>query len=87
LPRKSEFPGIIKRGRGRPLYEPTRASRRYVWNMTSIGLTQEVIAAVLEVSVETLVKHYSRELITAAAVANEAVGRSRPYPNAGRLSA
>jgi hypothetical protein len=44
--------------------------------MASVGLTQEEMAAVLEISVETLVKHYPVELATAAAAANEAVGRS-----------
>jgi hypothetical protein len=34
------------------------------------------MAGVLEMSVETLVKHYATELATAAATANEAVGRS-----------
>jgi len=76
LLRKLEILGTIKRGRGRPPYEPTRTSRRYVASMASVGLTQEEMAAVLEMSVETLVKHYAMELATAAAAANEAVGKS-----------
>jgi hypothetical protein len=44
--------------------------------MASVGLTQEEMASVLEIAVETLVKHYAAELATAAAAANEAVGRS-----------
>jgi hypothetical protein len=44
--------------------------------MAATGLTQEEMAAVLEISVETLVKHYALELATAAAAANEAVGKS-----------
>jgi hypothetical protein len=47
-----------------------------VASMASVGLTQEEMAGVLEVSVETLVKHYAAELTTAAAAANEAVGKS-----------
>jgi hypothetical protein len=43
--------------------------------MASVGLMQEEMAAVLEMSVETLVKHYKAELATAVAVA-KAVGRS-----------
>jgi hypothetical protein len=44
--------------------------------MASVGLSQEEMAGVLEVSVETLVKHFVAELATAAAAANEAVGKS-----------
>ena len=44
--------------------------------MASVGLTQEEMAAVLEMAVETLVKHYAMELATAAATAIEAVGRA-----------
>ena len=44
--------------------------------MAAVGLTQEEMAAVLEIAVETLVKHYAVELATAAAAANEAVGKS-----------
>jgi hypothetical protein len=44
--------------------------------MASVGLTQEEMSGVLEIAVETLVKHYGTELATAAAAANEAVGRS-----------
>ena len=44
--------------------------------MASVGLTQEEMASVLKIAVETLAKHYSTELATAAAAANEAVGRS-----------
>lgn len=44
--------------------------------MAAVGLTQEEMSSVLEVSVETLVKHYAAELATAAAAANEAVGKS-----------
>jgi hypothetical protein len=76
LLRKLEILGTIKRARGRPPHEPTRASRRYVASMASVGLTQEEMAAVLELSVETLVKHYATKLATAAAAANEAVGKS-----------
>jgi hypothetical protein len=76
LPPKSELLGTIKRGRGRPPHEPTRASRRYVASMASVGLTKEEMSGVLEIAVETLVKHYGTELATAAAAANEAVGRS-----------
>ena len=44
--------------------------------MAAVGLTQEEMSGVLEISVETLVKHYAPELATAAAAANEAVGKS-----------
>jgi hypothetical protein len=76
LPRKSEILGTKKKETGPPCDEPTRASRRYVWSMASVGLTQEEMAGVLEVSVETLVKHYVAELATAAAAANDPVGKS-----------
>jgi hypothetical protein len=76
LQRKSEIVGTIKRGPGRPPHHSTGASRRYVASMASVGLAQEAMAAVLEISVETLVKHYATEIATAAAAANEAVGRS-----------
>jgi hypothetical protein len=76
LLRRPELFGTIKRARGRPSHEPSRASRKYVASMASVGITQEDMAVVLEVSVETLVKHYAVELATAAAAANEAVGKS-----------
>jgi hypothetical protein len=76
LLRRPELFGTIKKGRGRPPREPSRGSRKYVASMALVGITQEDMAAVLEISVETLVKHYAVELATAAAAANEAVGRS-----------
>lgn len=76
MTRKPEILGTIKRGRGRPPHQPSRKGRKYVASMASVGLTQEEMAAVLEISVETLVKHFATELATAAVAANEAVGKS-----------
>lgn len=43
---------------------PTRAGRRLIKRMVSAGLSQEMIAQVLEININTLVKHYRKELDT-----------------------
>ena len=50
---------------GRPPYVPTEEGRRIVEGMSAAGITQEGIARVMQISVETLVKYYREELDTA----------------------
>ena len=59
-----------------PAYEPTKENRRTVKTMTSYGITQGDICAVLQISRPTLHRHYRRELDTASPIANAAVARA-----------
>ena len=47
---------------GRPAHEPTRELRKLVKRYSLLILTQTQIAELLEISVDTLVKYYSKEL-------------------------
>jgi hypothetical protein len=49
---------------GRPPHVPTDDSRRTVELMTMAGITQEGVARVLDISVDTLGRHYRTELDT-----------------------
>lgn len=66
--------GPAKGHGGRPLHEPSKATRELVQLHSSIGTRQEVIASILEISVPTLEKHYRKELDEALARANASVG-------------
>lgn len=61
---------------GRPPFEPTDDQRRSVYTMAACGITQMQIAAVLEISDETLRKYFRRELDTAAIEANTKVAHT-----------
>ena len=54
---------------------PTDISRAEVTALTSFGNTQEEVALYLEISVDTLTRHYRRELDTAVVKANAMVAR------------
>jgi hypothetical protein len=63
----SERPTRGKRGPkkgegGRPEFVPTDQQRRQVKNMSGMGCSNESIATVLELSRNTLEKHFTREL-------------------------
>ncbi len=51
-----------KRKGGRPAFRPTPEQRAQVSRLKFGGANDETIAAVLEISVNTLVKHFFREL-------------------------
>lgn len=61
---------------GRPSFAPTEAHRRTVRAMAAYGVPQAEIAAVLDVAMPTLRKHFRLELDTAAAEANAKVAES-----------
>lgn len=61
---------------GRPPYEPDEKTRKYVESMSAAGITQEDIATVVGISVDTLVKYYRDELDAALIKANAKVGQS-----------
>lgn len=56
-------------------HKPNDETRAQVSALVSFGNTQEEIAKFFEISVDTLVKHYRKELDTAVLVANAKVAR------------
>jgi hypothetical protein len=65
-----------KAGRGRPPHQPTVESRKYVKSMLGAGLKQDAVCAVLDISENTLRKHYPRELESAEFEVHALVGQS-----------
>ena len=57
-------------------YEPTDDSRRLVTDLASVGIRYEDIAAKLQISSDTLVKYYKKELDDGRVDANADIGRS-----------
>lgn len=55
---------------GRPQHEPTEFTRRLVADYSKFGIPQEKIALCLEICVDTLAKHYRRELDLSTDAAN-----------------
>jgi hypothetical protein len=47
---------------GRPPHEPTEKTRLLVTELTAFGITQEKVAHRLDISVDTLARHYRSEL-------------------------
>jgi len=60
---------------GRPAHKPTDAQRGQVQAMAAYGIPQNDIARVIDVSANTLRKHYADELETGATKANAKVGQ------------
>lgn len=58
------------------LHIPTDESRRMVKALAAVGIRHEDIAAKIEISADTLVKHYKRELDDGRVDANAAVAKS-----------
>ncbi len=58
------------------LHVPTDESRRMVKALAAVGIRHEDIAAKIEISADTLVKHYKRELDDGRVDANAAVAKS-----------
>lgn len=56
-----------KTRRGRPEYKPTAGDRRRVKILASGRMSQERIAAALEISVETMLKYFADDLTTGKA--------------------
>lgn len=67
--------GAPKSSFGNVAHEPTEEIRKRVSDLTSYGVPQVQIAAVLDISVDTLQRHYRTELDTAVIVANERVSK------------
>lgn len=61
-------------GPGRPAFQATDEQRSKVKNWARTGVPQENMALLLDIAVETLVKHFEPELKYGAAEANAAVG-------------
>jgi hypothetical protein len=59
---------------GRPPHQPDAASRRLVEHHSAIGTPHQTIAKLLQLSLNTLKKHYGGELELGLARANAVVG-------------
>lgn len=68
-----------KRPRGRPAFVPTDEQRKQVEQYVAVGTTQAVIAEVMGFSIDTLQRHFRKEIDTAGEKASARV--------AGRLYA
>jgi len=62
-------------GKKSPTHKSTAENRKIVMAMTSYGVPQEDISAVLDIDSKTLRKHYRKELDTATAKANAQVAQ------------
>jgi hypothetical protein len=60
---------------GRPRWSPSEADREKIQTMAALGIQQEKIAAVFDISEKTLRAHCRVELDTGEALANAEVGR------------
>jgi len=65
-----------KRGRGRPVFEPTAEQRRLVKALAAVGVSQNDIALVVEIDAKTLRKHFRTELDLGAIEANAKVAQA-----------
>ena len=65
-------------GAGRPKFEPVDAERKQVEAFSGYGLPIEQIAILIRegISVDTLRKHFSNELVAGKAKANSGIGRT-----------
>ena len=61
---------------GRPPHTPTERDRKTVQAMASYGVPQDDIAFVIGIDAKTLRKHYYREIMIAATIANSTVAQS-----------
>lgn len=59
-----------------PKHAPTEESRTLVKSLSAVGVTHEDIALKLEISADTLTKHYRAELDAGRIDANAAVAKS-----------
>ena len=58
------------------LHEPTDENRKLVRGLAAVGVRHEDIAAKIELSADTLVKYYKKELDDGRIYANAAVAKS-----------
>ena len=63
----------IKKGRGRPRYQPTDKDRKQVETLTGLGLTQEEVGAVLGINRKTIMRYFKTELAAGGAKVAAAV--------------
>ena len=70
--------GGARENAGRMAFEPTEQERKQVEAFSGYGLPLEQIAVLVRegISVETLTKHFERELVSGKAKANTGVGRT-----------
>lgn len=61
--------------KGDKTHKPTDKTRAEVSALYSFGHTQQEIASFLNIAIDTLVKHYQRELETARIIANSKVAQ------------
>jgi hypothetical protein len=57
-------------------YEPTDENRKLVKTLAAVGITFEDIATKLEISADTLVKYYKKELDDGRIDANASIGQT-----------
>jgi len=62
-------------------HKPTDESRKLVRTLSSVGITYEDIASKLNITAETLTKHYKEDLLDGRVDANALIGQSL-YQNA-----
>ena len=65
-----------ERGPGQPPHKPTEQNRKTVKMMLGVGLKQEQVCAVLDISIPTLRKYYMREIESAEPEIHAMVGQS-----------
>jgi hypothetical protein len=70
--------GGARENAGRPAFEPTDAERKKVEAFSGYGLPIDQIAVLVRdgIAVETLTKHFERELVSGKAKANSQVGQT-----------
>lgn len=59
----------------RPAHQPTRETKLLVKNLVAVGMLQEDIASKLDMSVDTLARHYRKELDEGIADANATIAK------------
>ncbi len=75
---KSKVNGGYREGSGRPAFVPTEKERIQVQAMSGYGIPEEQIAVMVGdgICVETLKKHFEKELVLGKAKANLGVGKT-----------
>ena len=70
--------GGAREGAGRPAFEPTEREREQVEKLAGYGIPQEQIAALVRdgIHIDTLRKHFEKELVSGKAKANAEVGKT-----------
>lgn len=74
--KKPDKRGARKGNFGNTPYEPTEEARKQVQTMAGLGVSNQDIATILDISNDTLTRHYKRELDTAAIAVNARVAQA-----------